>query len=84
MELCCTTFEKIPAPAKGSVVILPFALPRRSRVVRRARWIVSPHPTDDGSYTPEGGIPRWMGAAKAFFWLAAAIASGLLIAGLCG
>jgi hypothetical protein len=50
----------------------------------RARWIVSPHATDEGSHGPDGDIPGWMGAAKALFWLAVAIGSGILIAGLCG
>lgn len=84
MEYCCSTLEKLPASAKGPTIILPSPLPQLNIFMCRARWIVSPHPTDEGSHTPDGGLPNWIGAVKAFFWLAAAIGSGLLIAGLCG
>lgn len=84
MEYFCSTLEKFPAPARGSMVMLPSPLPQLNIFMCRARWILSPHPTDEGSYTPDGDLPDWMGAVKAFFWLVAAIGSGVLIAGLCG
>lgn len=84
MEYCCSTLETLPAPAKGPTNILPSPLPQLNIFMCRARWIVSPHPTDEGSHAPDGGLPGWMGPVKAFFCLAAAIGSGILIAGLCG
>ena len=84
MECCCSALEKLPAPAKSSTAKLPSPLDRLNSFMCRARWIVSPHPTDSGSHQFDGDIPGWMGAAKAFFWLAAAIASGILVGGLSG
>ena len=84
MECYCSTLEKLPVPAKSPMVRLTSPLPQLNIFMCRAQWILSPHPTDEGSQEPDSDIPDWMGAAKAFFWLAAAIASGILVAGLCG
>ena len=84
MECYCSTLEKLRAPAKGPTVMLPSLLPQLNIFMCRIRWIVSPYPTDEGSQELDCDIPGWMGATKAFFWLAAAIASGILVAGLSG
>lgn len=84
MDCCSSTLERLPAPAKDSNVILPSLLPQLNIFMCRVQWILSPYPSDEGSYALEYGNQGWMGAAKAFFWLSAAIGSGILIAGLSG
>ena len=50
----------------------------------RARWMVTPHASDEGAAPPQEACDRWQGATKAFFWLAVSIVLGMLIAGLSG
>jgi hypothetical protein len=84
MECCCSTLEKLPAPAKSPTVRLRSPLPQLNIFMCRAQWIVSPHPTDEGS-RPHDSLdkPGW-GTVKAVFWLGAAIGAGILVAGLGG
>ena len=84
MEYCFPTLEKIPAPAKSLTVRLGFPLPQMNIFMRRIRWILSPHPTDEGS-RPHDSLdkPDW-GAVKALFWLGAAVGAGIMVAGLRG
>ena len=57
---------------------------QRNMFMCRARWMVTPYHSDEGSLPKDCTGLRWLGAAKAFFWLAAAVGTGLLLAGLNG
>ena len=50
----------------------------------RARWMVSPYPSDEGSGASLDECGRWTGTAKALLWTAMAIGTGLLLSGLSG
>jgi hypothetical protein len=83
-EVYCPTLEKKPAPAKSLTVRLAFSLPQLNIFMRRVRWILSPHPTDEGSRPHDSLDKPSLGAVKALFWLTAAVGIGIMVAGLGG
>ena len=82
---CCSTMIQRPAQATRSAPpILESYWSQLNILMCRVQWILTPSPTDEGTVSVENHGRGWMGAAKALFWLAAAIGAGILIAGLCG
>lgn len=84
MECCSSAIERLPVSTEGTGSSLPSFLPQLNLFMCRVQWILAPYPSDEGSFAQDCGTRSWIGAAKAFFWLAAAIGTGILIAGLSG
>lgn len=56
-------------------------MPQWHIVMCRARWLVTPQPSDAPA-DPESGPIRWLGPAKVLLWTAVSIGVGLLMGGL--
>jgi hypothetical protein len=56
-------------------------MPQWHIIMCRARWLVTPEPTDVPG-NPESSPTRWLGPAKALLWMVVSIGVGVLIAGL--
>ncbi len=84
MECNTSTLSGLPLSSRDSSSLQLFTLPQWHVFMCRARWMVTPHASDEGAAPPQEACDRWQGATKAFFWLAVSIVLGMLIAGLSG
>ncbi len=84
MNHCSSTIDCQPRPFDHSKSIHLQILPQWHIFMCRARWLVTPHPSDAGSAVAESGRYRWLGPIKALLWMFVAIGCGVLIAGLSG
>lgn len=84
MKCHSNTLQGLPLHANDRRSLHLFTLPQWHVFMCRAHWLVSPYPSDEGSVPVDCEGGRWLGATKAFLWLAIAVSTGLLIAGLSG
>lgn len=84
MNPCSSTIAYKQRPFDRSKFSHMQILPQWHIFMCRARWLVTPHPSDAGSAVVESGRHRWLGTVKALLWIAVSIGGGVLIAGLSG
>lgn len=84
MKCCSTTIDRMPLAAKNPFKIQVPALPQLNIVMCRARWILTPEPSDERFRSQDDSKRDMWGVVKALFWLGASIGIGVLIAGLGG
>ncbi len=84
MNNCSSTIEHKSMPLDRSRLTNLYLLPQLHIFMCRARWVVTPHPSDAGSFNEETNHHDWMGPAKAILWMVISIGAGLLIANLGG
>jgi len=84
MNNCSSTLESRTIPFDSSKLDHMNFLPQWHIWMCRARWLVTPHPSDAGSVVVEVNHNRWLGPVKALLWMVISIGAGLLIASLSG
>ncbi len=84
MNPCSSAIECQSLPSERLSSVRLHILPQWHIFMCRARWLVTPHPSDSGSTVVEPGGQPWLGAAKALLWIVVSIGCGLLVAGLSG
>lgn len=84
MNHCSSALDQQNMALSQSRFHLMHMLPQWHVFMCRARWLVTPQPTDAGSIVVESNGHRWSGPVKALLWMVIAIGTGLLIANLAG
>lgn len=84
MNSSLSTLQNLPFVCRHTCTIRLAPLPQWHIVMGRARWLVTPHPSDEGAFTTAPANGPWLGPVKALLWIAIAIGTGLLIANLSG
>lgn len=84
MNNCSSTIERQTVPLDRSRLLYLQILPQWHIFMCRARWLVTPQPSDAGSFVVEHKSERWLGSVKTLLWMVVSIGAGLLIAGLSG
>ena len=84
MNNCSSILQRQTMPFNRSRLLYLQTLPQWHIFMCRARWLVTPHPSDEGSAAIESNRNRWLGPAKALLWIGVSIGIGVLIAGLSG
>jgi len=84
MSNCSSTVECPSIPLDGSRLTTMQTLPQLHIFMCRARWLVTPQPSDAGSFVKESYRHHWLGPAKAVLWMVISIGAGLLVGSLGG